>query len=613
MTDSDKQKMVEVTFEPEGRTARIAAGRTLREAAIAAGVALYAPCGGEGRCGKCRVRWLSGNAPEPTQEERQHISETELNDGVRLACCACMSRDVRVEVLAASGKDEIGYILTHDGGYTGEFEWDPVAVVAPIPTYADTDNAPGSDSETVLAGTGPNSGIHRDISFLRDVPDTFRSEHVRGTVFYGDDPIGFAHHGAPVCGAAFDIGTTTVAGWLYDIENGRELAVAAALNSQADYGADPVSRIQFASAQPDGLDVLHRAIMDVLNGLIQTMCRAAQVDPSSIVDCVVVGNTTMMHLFLGLTPRYLGLAPYVPVTRGPVITTGEKLGLKASRMCRIHHLPCIGSFVGADTVAVIMAAGLHRRAGTHLAIDIGTNGEIVLAVDGRLLACSTAAGPAFEGGEIACGMRGSPGAIDRVSSGDNGLEIHTIAGKPARGLCGSGVLDAVAALLQRGILNPTGRIVPEQIPPGIVSLEHDGQPGILLARTDTHEVYLTQRDVRHVQLAKGAIRVGIETLMDIASVTMDDVDTVYLAGAFGNYMRADSALQIGLVPAFPIDRFRPIGNAAGTGARLALLSRKFRAVADDIAATTKHVDLMTRTDFQARFAEAMLFPEPDPT
>jgi len=611
MTDFHDCTKALVRFSPDGREVPVDKGATIRDAALAAGVSIYSPCGGEGKCGKCRVRVCSSAAPEPTRQEREFISEDELRDGIRLACMARVTEDTEIEVIAVSAKDDLAHLLMKNGDYIEPLEWDPALTVVPVPEPVADRTSPASDGEAVSReGSSSTLVEQHDIALLRALPESVRSDDVRGVVRYDDEPIGFVRRRERLCGVAFDIGTTTVVGWLYDIEDGSELGVAAALNPQESCGADLVSRIQFASSRTDGLETLHRAIVSAVNELISDMCRRAEVSPGSVVDCVVVGNTTMMHLFLGISPQYLGLAPYVPVTRGPVRIPARQIGLATSPVCRVYHLPCIGSFVGADTVAVILAAGLHRRVGTHLAIDIGTNGEIVLAHGGRLTACSTAAGPAFEGGEIACGMRGVPGAVDRIDLGPAGLEVHAIGCKAARGICGSGILDAVAVLLECGAVEPSGRLVAERHNGPVEVIERHGELRVVLARADAAgEVYVTQRDIRHVQLAKAAIRVGIETLLDKAAVTLDDIDSVYLAGAFGNYMRAESAVRIGLVPPVPMGRFRPVGNAAGTGARLALVSRRFRREATEIAATTQHVDLMAEAGFQDRFIEAIAFPE----
>jgi len=600
---------VVVRFSPDGSEVRVDKGSTVREAALAAGVPIYSPCGGEGTCGKCRIRVHPSIAPKPTEPERKLISQEDLDDGVRLACMARVVEDTQIEVLAASAKDGLAHLLVKDGDYSEPLEWDTAATVVSVPEPVETGTSPCSDGEAVGLATGSPLQEQHELGMLRDLPESMRSDDIRGVIQYDNEPIGFIRRGERLCGAAFDVGTTTVVGWLYDLEEGNELAVAAALNPQETCGADAVSRIAFASSRTNGLDELHRSIVGAVNKLITDMCRDAEVPPTTVADCVVVGNTTMMHLFLGISPQYLGLAPHVPVTRGPVRIPASQIGLAISPVGRVYHLPCIGSFVGADTVGVILATGLHRRAGTHLAIDIGTNGEIVLAHGGRLTACSTAAGPAFEGGEISCGMRGVAGAIDRVDLGAAGLDTRSIGDEPARGICGSGILDAVAALLECGAVEPSGRLVVQHREGPVEVINRDGELRAVLARTDSGDVYITQRDIRQVQLAKAAIRVGIETLLDRSDLGSDDLDGVFLAGAFGNYMRPESAVRIGLVPPLPIERFHPVGNAAGAGARLALVSRRFRQEATEVASAAQHVDLMADSGFQNRFVEAMTFPE----
>jgi uncharacterized 2Fe-2S/4Fe-4S cluster protein (DUF4445 family) len=554
MADSDDNSKILVTFNSTGQEMCVPSGSTIRAAAMAAGLDLPSPCGGNGRCGKCLVRLRGQGVSEPTLHERQHLAETDLDAGLRLACQTVVEADVHVELMGAS-----------------------------------------------FAGL--------EMEFLRGLPETLTDDGLRGDAGTDDSPVDPAFRDGQVRGLALDIGTTTLAGWLYDLDERRELAVAATLNPQGAYGADSVSRIQHALEKETGLADLQDAVVEATNGLILSMCSHAGVSPETVVECAVVGNTTMMHLFFGLSPRDLGLAPYIPSTLGPVIVTAEEAGLAINPAGSVYHLPCIGGFIGADTVGVIMSTGLNKRSGTHLAVDIGTNGEIVLCHEGRLLACSTAAGPALEGGEMACGMRAAPGAVDVVEIVDGKPRIHTIGDAAPRGICGSGIIDAVAVVCETDIIDPSGRMVAETSVDGIDIERHNGEIRAVFARGVAGDIYLTQRDIRRVQLAKGAIRVGIETLLDTVSVSIADVETVYLAGAFGNYLRPESAVRIGLLPPVEPERFRPVGNAAGAGARLALVSRRMRDEAVEIASTTEHIDLMADPGFQDRFAEAMFFPE----
>ena len=388
--------------------------------------------------------------------------------------------------------------------------------------------------------------------------------------------------------AAFDIGTTTLVGFLLDGRTGALLATSSAVNPQVQYGADVIARIEAAMASKT--PVLQAALLPTLRELLREMTDRAGISPADIPLISVVGNTAMHHLLLGIDPKPLVTPPYMPAVRSAMeIPAAPLLPIHPDGILRI--LPNIAGFVGADTVGCMVAADFGTLEELTLMIDIGTNGEMVLGSKSRRIACSTAAGPAFEGARISMGMRGSPGAIDHVWIKDGILCHHTIGGEAARGICGSGLLDLTACLLDLGILDESGYL--EQNPYTI--------PGT--------SVQLTQKDVREVQLAKAAIRAGIELMCDHMGVTPPDIRRVLLAGAFGNYMDPRSACRIGMIPPVLLDRITPIGNAAGEGAKICALCRDTFDSCKHLAEQTEFLELASRPKFQDCFVDALEFCE----
>lgn len=426
------------------------------------------------------------------------------------------------------------------------------------------------------------------------VADPGKAAMGRLTAAVAPDPWSGARYGL-----ALDIGTTTAVAALLDLTTGEELAAASTPNPQAMYGADLMTRLTYAQAAPEGVRELQVLLVRALNDLIEGLRRRARIPAAAIGAVTMVGNPVMHHFFLGLPVATLAVAPYVPALRDGAETPAARLGLAVAPEAVVYTLPNVAGFVGADALAAALAAGLDEAEGTVAVVDIGTNGECLLHHRGELYAASAPAGPAFEGGEISMGMRAGPGAIDAVDFVGLSLRLGWIQGAPPRGLCGSGLLDAVAALLRAGVLDRLGRLQPRG------PLGRQVREGAFWL---TDAVRLTQQDVRQLQLAKGAIRAGVDTLLRVAGLTASDLDAILLAGAFGNYLRRESALAIGLLPPVPPARVQPIGNAAAQGAKLVLLSRRARARAEALARRIRHVDLATHPDFEAVFMEALNFP-----
>jgi uncharacterized 2Fe-2S/4Fe-4S cluster protein (DUF4445 family) len=401
-------------------------------------------------------------------------------------------------------------------------------------------------------------------------------------------------------GLAVDIGTTKIAAYLVEMESGKTLASKGLMNPQISYGEDVVARIAAASKSPENAAKLQALLVDALNQLAAGLCADIGADPADIVEAVAVGNTAIHHLFLRLPVRQLGLSPYVPAVRSAMDIKARDIGLLIAQGGYVHLLPNIAGYVGADHVAMLLAAGVAGRKDTVLAIDIGTNTEICLNHHGRMTSVSCASGPAFEGAHIKYGMRAAPGSIEHVRLSGGKLEIQTIGDEPAVGICGSGLLDVVAQLRLNGVLDATGRMKPHPL----VRSREGALEFVLVERPGRDAITVSQKDVRELQLAKAAIRLGVRALVEAEGLSEERIDEVIVAGAFGTFIDVDSALTIGMLPALPLERFKQVGNAAGTGARLALISRTQRELSRELASRVGYIELAAIPDFNRKYADA---------
>ena len=603
---------IKTEFLPSGKVIQVKQGTPLREAAETAGINLRFPCGGKGLCGKCKVIFEQGAPPvSPTEDDR--LTETELTQGYRLGCQTSVCEDSLI------------YIPDSVQG----------AKILTVGTAREVPLNPGITKKHAAVKEPARDDLRSDLTRLMDASDVenadielpvlqrlgkdIRSANFDVTgVFSVGRLIGIeAGDTASECfGIALDIGTTTLAAYLLDLTTGKQVSVAAAMNPQAEVGDDVISRINYVMQEADGLKRLQELVIGEFNRLIGILADGAGVSRERIYEVTIAGNTCMTHLFLGIDPTNLAIAPYVPVINDSVSVRARELGIGISEFGRVHVLPNIAGYVGADTVGVILATDFYEQEKLTLAVDIGTNGEIVLGSERRMLACSTAAGPAFEGAHIMHGMRAAPGAIDAVWFENGDIRYSTIAGEKARGICGSGLLDAIICLIKAGIVEASGRIVDAGELQGEyahlgdrIQLGERGNEFILASAEDSigEPVVISQRDVREVQLAKGAIAAGIQTLMEKLDVGSDDLDRIVLAGAFGNYLSKESAIQAGMLPNVPLSKVHSVGNAAGEGAKLALISLDARRDADEIAESIEYVELTTDPGFQERFADALMF------
>ncbi len=608
-----------IVFEPSGRSVFALPGTVVLEAAARAGFIVQTPCGGNGTCGKCLVNVRSGKCP-PTDAELRALGGERVAEGCRLACQARLNGPATIEIPDGSLFGAQQQILTADSG-------GPVTVVPRVHKHyialgPPKMGEPLSDLERLRRRLP--EGVTR-LAALRALPGALRRSGFSVTAVELDGELIAVEPGdtSSLCyGVAFDIGSTTLVGTLVNLITGVDLALASRVNPQTSFGDDVVSRIQLCRAEAGGLARLHGAVLEAVNKMLDELARKAGVSRQNIYELVFAGNTTMQQILCGVDPSALGEIPFVPAFRNALEMRASDLGLHACPEACVHVFAQIGGFVGGDTVAGIVATRLDEAQEPALLVDIGTNGEIVLAAKGRMLATSVAAGPAFEGARIVNGMRAAPGAIEKVIvNGD--LKLNVIGNVKPSGLCGTGLIDAAAELLRLGVLDTTGRILgPEEAPASVpdpikrrLMEGHGGEFSVLLAGPSEsatgQPLLLYQRDIRELQLACGAIRAGVNILLGMLNLKPGDLGSVLLAGAFGNFIRRSNARRIGMLPAIPCSRIRFVGNAASFGAKRALLSRVEKDYADRVFLSVEHVDLSLSPDFQMEFAAAMMLPEAD--
>jgi uncharacterized 2Fe-2S/4Fe-4S cluster protein (DUF4445 family) len=577
-----------IRFLPSDKTIAAARGTTILQAAREAGIPLASPCGGKGRCGRCLV--LVGESRIPV-----------------LACETPAKPGMLVEIPPETAAQEISILST---GVSRRVRPSPniskTRLTLPPPKVGDQ----RSDTRRILDGLKA-AGIAASASpgGVAGIPRIPReSKWDLTAVLAGGDLVGLEPRctEGSVYGMAYDVGTTTIVGYLIDLETGRQLAVASERNPQSAEGEDVVSRISFAAQSGRNLKKFQDEVVCALNSVLRRACREAEVEAGEVYEAVAVGNPCMISILLGVSPEGLTEAPYVAPFDDGQERVMPVLGIEGSEFGRLSTLPLISAFVGADTVAMVLAAGMDRGSATRLAIDIGTNGEMVLRHKGRLLAAAAAAGPAFEGWRISCGTQAVAGAIDHIWVADEALEFSTLgSGSGIPGLCGSAIADAVALMIEEAVVDPGGRLLTRDAArarlPRLSSRIRTAD-GDRRSFAIAEGISMTQGDIREVQLAKGAIRAGINILLSCAGITHEDIDEVLLAGAFGNYINRRSALSIGLLPPVGIDKIRSIGNAAGEGAKLALISAPERRRAKRIAESVEYLELSGRPGFEAEFA-----------
>jgi uncharacterized 2Fe-2S/4Fe-4S cluster protein (DUF4445 family) len=563
-------------------------------------VDLVSICGGLGSCGRCKMQVIAGQVSKRTLEEASKLSARELEQGYRLACQTYPLSDVKVHVppesLTAPQRTQVE-------GLEVDIVPEPPVRALEVQLTAPTLDSPIPDDVNLLTAVAQVANLrHGTIEFLvqQEFSRQLRDLNWQVSVaLRGDEVVAVGAPGAKWVGLAVDIGTTKIAAYLVEMETGKTLASKGLMNPQISYGEDLVTRIVAASKTPAEAVKFQALLTEALNQLAVDLCVETGLTRQSIVEAVVVGNTVIHHLLLRLPVKQLGLAPYIPATRAAVDIKAREIGLELAPGAYLHLLPNVAGYIGADHVAMLLATRTAEAEKTTLAIDIGTNTEICLNYKGQLTSVSCASGPAFEGAHIKFGMRAAPGAIEHVRLDGDRLEIQTIGVETPVGVCGSGLLDVVAQLRLNGVLDKMGRMGPHPRVRKETVAEF-----ILAERPGQDPITISQKDVRELQLAKAAIRTGIQALVAAAGLTENEIEQVIIAGAFGTFINVGSAITIGMLPNLPLERFSQVGNAAGTGARLALISLSQRAKAAEIALRDGYIELASVPNFQRKFAEA---------
>ena len=605
MSNSMDEKTFWVTLEPIGQRVRAIHGTTVLDIARQAGVEVVAVCGGNGTCGACKVIPIEGQFSPISLLERESLQPAELQAGLRLACQMTVLSDSRVqfppESLATLQR------LQLEGQET---------LVAPQPVVQKIEfhlSAPSlsdlrADDTRLMDDLAAKGFSPSTLSpaLFPDFSEKLRAQNWKGTlVLNQDEIISVLPAQTALYGYAVDVGTTKIAGYLVNLESGQTIAAGGVTNPQIAYGEDVISRIEYTERHADGRTLLQQVLVEALNKLLINLCAQTGVTILQVVDGVVVGNTAMHHLLLKSPVHSLGVAPFVASISQPLTLPAREIGLELAPGAYLYLPPNIAGFVGGDHVAMLLATRASTQNQTVMALDIGTNTEISLIHHGRHLTCSCASGPAFEGAHIRDGIRAIPGAIERVRLAGKTVQVQTIQNKPAIGICGSGILDVIAELRKEDLLDARGSFRKEdarlrrengQTEFVLVPAEHTGHG---------RDIAISRKDVNEIQLAKAAIRSGIEALLKEAGIPAEAIDLFLIAGAFGTYLDIGSAIRIGMFPPLPLARFQQVGNAAGSGARMMLLSATQRAEAEGMIEPIEYVELTTVPDYTDIYMNAI--------
>jgi uncharacterized 2Fe-2S/4Fe-4S cluster protein (DUF4445 family) len=594
-----------IDFEPVGRRGECQKNESLLACARRLGIGISSICGGRGTCHSCKVQVLSGTVSEPTSNELEIFTSQELKKDWRLACQTYPISDCKLTVPPESMTTP--QRIQVEGLEIAVQPEPPVRAYA-LQLSAPSLSAPHADVDRLIEALNQKHPLHCgkvDIGAVRVLSDQLRSWDWKcQAVVRHDEVITLVPWRAHPLGLAIDLGTTKIAGYLVDLSEGRTLAAKGIMNPQISLGEDIISRMTIVIQSPEEGVRIQKLAVEGINELSADLCAEVNLNTEEIVEAVIVGNTAMHHLFLGLPVRQLALSPFVPAVSRDLDVKARDLGLRIAPGAYVHLLPNIAGFVGADHVAMLLATEVKQAAGPIVALDIGTNTEVSLIHQGEITAVSCASGPAFEGGHIKDGMRAAAGAIERLRIADGNVQYQTINQAPPIGICGSGILDALSQLYLTGILDEGGRIMDNQARVRtskgqrefvlVGEEERGGQPAITI----------TQRDVRELQLAKAAIRAGIQVLLETNGCSEEEMKQVIIAGAFGTYIDVASAVAVGMLPSLPLDRFRQVGNAAGMGAKLALISLSERTKTQTIASSVKYIELGSAPHFEQTFLQA---------
>lgn len=604
-----------IIFQPEGKRVEIEEGNTILAAALKTGIDLTSICSGKGICGKCKIIINDITAVNQINtKEMEFLTQAELEDNVRLACLTKVMGNLVVKVPESSrtGKQRLQI-----EGIDTSIEINPSVrkyyIELGIPTLED----PRSDADRLLEFLQVKynlSSLQFEYALLKDLAVLIRENNWKFTITLWKDRIISvepANTTNRIFGYAVDIGTTKLAGYLINLITGKVIAAGSLMNPQIPYGEDVISRLN----HPDQKK-LQDVVIEGINQILDDLKEGTGVKSEEIYEMTAVGNTIMHHLFLGIIPLYVGRSPYSPVVRDSVIVNTENLGVKIHPNAKIIFLPTIAGFVGADTVGVVLSTELYKSKDICLAIDIGTNTEVVLGNKYKMLAVSCASGPAFEGAHIKSGMRASSGAIEKIKINPKTLDVEyeTIDNEPPIGICGSGMIDLTAEMLKTGIID-VGGIINRTLNNLRIRKNEESIMEFVVIPSDetenTREITFSQKDVSQIILAKAAMHTGIKLLLKNYNIKKEDIHKVYLAGAFGSHINKESARMIGIFPEIDLEKVVVVGNAAGTGARMCLVSEEAKRIVKDISKNVGYIELGIDPDFQKTFLNSHIVPYAD--
>ena len=573
-----------------------------------AGLFIDNACGGKGLCGKCRVMITKGETGPVSETESHILKADEIESGIRLACLVYPESDIEIELLQKEKKHDV---LT--SGYMPDFDFDQDIIKRRVTIHKPTleDQTPFEDQ--VLAETGCECFEYEALSEHSMMPGDYTAV-IHGNRVVALEP---GDTSAALYGVAIDIGTTTVVCSLIDMNTGEELGHASEINAQKFFGLDVLTRITYEIEHPeDGREKLQKAIVGSINKMVASVCEKHGVSQEQIYEFSVGANCTMMHMLMGVDARPIGKAPFAPVFARARDVKADSIGLKAAAGARLYCLPSVSAYIGADIVAGAYVCDLRSETGNVIFIDIGTNGEIVLASHGKLMSCSCAAGPALEGMNISSGMRAAEGAIEDISIGENGIELKIIGDCEPAGICGSGILTVTKELLRTGIVRKTGAFVKagkfdeSDYRSKFIEVDDEGKRSFRMTEggNGSDPLYITQGDIRQVQLAKGAILSGFMALMKRAGIGMEDLDKVLIAGQFGAHLPAQSITGTGILPFEVEDRIQYVGNTSKTGAYMALMSGKVKEEMQKLAHEMDYLELGATENYERLLSECLIFP-----
>ena len=573
-----------------------------------AGLFIDNACGGKGLCGKCRVRITKGETGPVSETESHILKADEIESGIRLACLVFPESDIEIELLQKEKKHDV-----LASGYMPDFDFDQDIIKRRVTIHKPTleDQTPFEDQ--VLAETGCESLEYEALSEHSMMPGDYTAV-IHGNRVVALEP---GDTEAALYGVAIDIGTTTVVCSLIDMNTGEELGHASEINAQKFFGLDVLTRITYEIEHPeDGREKLQKAIVGSINKMVSSVCEKHGVSQEQIYEFSVGANCTMMHMLMGVDARPIGKAPFAPVFARARDVKADSIGLKAAAGARLYCLPSVSAYIGADIVAGAYVCDLRSETGNVIFIDIGTNGEIVLASHGKLMSCSCAAGPALEGMNISSGMRAAEGAIEDISIGEDGIELKSIGDCEPAGIGGSGILTVTKELLRTGIVRKTGAFVKagkfdeSDYRSKYIEVDDEGKRSFRMTEggNGTDPLYITQGDIRQVQLAKGAILSGFMALMKRAGIGMEDLDKVLIAGQFGAHLPAKSITGTGILPFEVEDRIKYVGNTSKTGAYMALMSGKVKEEMQRLAHEMDYLELGATENYERLLSECLIFP-----